>query len=94
MDDSGALYCTQGSDIGVDPRYCWTDAFYGLAFLFLSDWREMMNIRESNGITGDFRGMQRDEDQEVTYMRQVAIRQAQETMEHAVEVSDNPPFLA
>jgi hypothetical protein len=43
---------------------------------------------------GDFRGMQEDEDQEVTYMRQVAIRQAQETMEHAVEVSDNPPFLA
>jgi hypothetical protein len=42
---------------------------------------------------GPFRGTEDVEDQKVMYMRQVAIRQAQETMERAVEERDNPPFL-
>jgi hypothetical protein len=37
--------------------------------------------------------MQEDEDQKAMYMRQTAIRQAQKTMEHAVDVSDSHPFL-
>jgi hypothetical protein len=82
---NGFKYCSDKEAAHGDP----------LLYIQSHQWHGMYNTMERKGIQGFTQKFEEEQDTDFIRMRMIAIGEAQETMERAVNERDNPfTFLA